>query len=311
MTLVPEPRATRFWREVFKSSGRRRSSGVIDVIIASIRRSSFGSTLAPSGIISLIPGIFASRSLSEPIFCSVRSWVRKSSSVNCPRSMRSASFSAVSTSTTSSKSCIRPTTSPMPRIALRQALGAERLELVDGLAHGDEAHRHARRGADRERRAAARVAVELGEDQPVERNPRREAARHVHGLAAHHRVTDQCRVVGLRSFGDLLELEHQLVVDLQPAGGVEDDGVEVVRARVRDGLGADRRGVLALAREHLDADLLAQHAQLLARRGPAHVGGDQQRPLALLLQRARELRAAARLSGALQAEHHQARACGS
>ncbi len=112
-------------------------------------------------------------------------------------------------------------------------------------------------------------------------------------------------MLGLGAGRDLLELAHQLVVDLQPSGGVENDGVEAVRARVGDGFGADRRGVVALAREYLHAHLLAEHAQLLARRGPAHVGGDEQRPLALLFQAARELRAGARLPGALQAEHHQ------
>jgi hypothetical protein len=47
--------------------------------------------------------------------------------------------------------------------AARHALGAELLELVGGLADAAEAHGRARHLFHAERRAAARVAVELGE----------------------------------------------------------------------------------------------------------------------------------------------------
>ena len=87
---------------------------------------------------------------------------------NFPLSMRRASSSAFSASTTSSKSFIRPTMSPMPRMRLAQPLGTELLELVERLAHAEELDGLAGDLLDRERRAAAGVAVELGQDHAVE-----------------------------------------------------------------------------------------------------------------------------------------------
>ena len=115
---VPEPLAIRATRVGSRTSafGSPFSNRVIDWMIASMRTSSRSSRGIPAGIMPPMPGIFSTRSLSEPIFWMVRIWVRKSSSVNSPLSIRSASCSACFLSTTSSKSWINPTTSPRPRI---------------------------------------------------------------------------------------------------------------------------------------------------------------------------------------------------
>src|SRR5215217_8586864 len=55
-----------------------------------------------------------------------------------------------------------------PEDALRHAVGVEALEVLELLARGGEEDRLARDGLDRERGAAAGVAVELGEDHAVE-----------------------------------------------------------------------------------------------------------------------------------------------
>ncbi len=56
------------------------------------------------------------RSLRDPIFRIIRICSRKSSRLNWPDSIRAASSSAFFSSTTFSKSCMSPTTSPNPRI---------------------------------------------------------------------------------------------------------------------------------------------------------------------------------------------------
>ncbi len=73
-----------------------------------------------------------------------------------------------------------------------------------------------------QRGAAAGVAVELREDDAVEGDPLLERERDVHGLLAGHRVENEEHVRRLRLVTDALELVHQLLVDVQPPGGVED-----------------------------------------------------------------------------------------
>ena len=113
-----------------------------------------------------------------------------------------------------------------PEDPRREALGPELLEPLERLARAEELDRDAGDRLHRERGAAARVAVELGQHEPVEREPLGEALRDGHRVAAHQRVADQQRVGGLGGGGDLLELAHQLVVDREAAGGVVDDRVE-------------------------------------------------------------------------------------
>ena len=95
-------------------------------------------------------------------------------------------------------------------------------------------------------------------------------------------------------------------VDLQATGGVDDHDVatEARRFLHRAARHADRIGV---AREHRDLDALAEHAQLLHRRGPLEVGTDEERTATLLLEQARQLRRRGGLARTLQARHHHDR----
>ena len=71
----------------------------------------------------LARGIFSMMSLRLPMLWIVLIWVRKSSIEKLPESIFSASLAAVSSSTTSWKSFIRPTRSPIPRIRLARPSG--------------------------------------------------------------------------------------------------------------------------------------------------------------------------------------------
>ena len=108
-----------------------------------------------------------------------------------------------------------------------------------------------------------------------------------------HRVGDVQQVRRLDGRLDRLELGHQLVVDVQPAGGVDDERVEpeILRRRERARRAHDR---IHLARRivHAHADLLRQHRQLLDGRRPPHVGRHEHRVTALLRQPPRQLRRA-------------------
>ena len=79
--------------------------------------------------------------------------------------------------------------------AAGHAVGPERLEAVDLLGDAGEDDRLAGDLLDRERRAAARVAVELRDDDAVEVHALRERLGGLHRGLAGHRVDDEEHLV--------------------------------------------------------------------------------------------------------------------
>ena len=110
----------------------------------------------------------------------------------------------------------------------------EVLELVELLADRGELDRLAGDRLDRERGAAARVSVELGQDDAVEGDPLVERLRDGDRFLAGHRVEDEQDVRRLRRLAHRGELLHQRLVDVQPAGRVEDDDVLALAPRLLD-----------------------------------------------------------------------------
>ena len=162
-------------------------------MIASTRASSRSSISA--FLISFgIPGIIPSTFCSGPIFLTCCICSRKSSSVNVPsRTIASA---------------LRPLLLVERRLGLlderhhvahaedaaRHAVGVERLEVLELLAGAGEEDRLADHFLHRQRRAATRVAVDLGEDHAVEADGLVERLRDVDRFLTGHRVDDEQRV---------------------------------------------------------------------------------------------------------------------
>src|SRR6266480_1055584 len=169
-------------------------------------------------------------------------------------------------------------------------IGMEVLELVELLADRDQLDRAAGDGLDGQRRATARVAVELRHHDAVERDPFLERERDVHGLLARHRVDDEQHVRGLRLVADALELLHQLLVHVEPAGRVEDDRVDALGRELPEAVTHDGDRIRAFAAIDRNLDLLAELLELVDRRGPLQVGGDEPRAAAFLSQHERQLR---------------------
>ena len=117
-------------------------------------------------------------------------------------------------------------TSPMPsmRDTIRSGWNGSRSSSRSPLP--DERDRHADDGHDRQRRAAARVAVELRQHDAGHADAAVELAGALDRVLPGHRVGDVEQVGRLDRVLDRLQLVHQLVVDVQPAGGVDDDHVE-------------------------------------------------------------------------------------
>src|SRR6185437_9501782 len=141
---------------------------------------------------------------------------------------------------------------------------AEVLERVELFAGADELDRLAGRGAHRERRAAAAIAVDAAQDDAGDVDALVERARQVHGILAGERVGNEQDLVRIDRRLYRGRLLHQLFVDMGAAGGIEDD--DVVAAEPGLALGAARdldRSLVLQDRQGVDADLRAQHAQLL------------------------------------------------
>ena len=115
-----------------------------------------------------------------------------------------------------------------------------------------------------------------------------------------------------RLVADVLELVHERVVDLQPAGGVDDDRVLTLGACLLDARARGGHGVLALAGGDRDLELTAELLELRDRGGTLEVGGDEERRAAVLAQHERELAGGRRLPGALEPdeEDHRRRPAG-
>ena len=130
-------------------------------------------------------------------------------------------------------------------------------------------------------------------------------------LLPRHRVDDEEDVHRLHRVADVRELVHQRLVDLEPAGGVHDHHIAAVGRGARETLPRRDDGVARLGPVDRHLDLPAELLQLVDRRRPLEICGDETRRLSLVLaEMERELRGGRRLARALQPaeEDHDRRA---
>ena len=104
----------------------------------------------------------------------------------------------------------------------------------------------------------------------------------------------------MHDVGHVAHLVHHLGVDVQAAGGVDNEDVAAQALRLLDALAGNVYGIAGLA-EHGDIDLAAEDTQLFDGGRALEVGADEQGVAALLLEPAGQLAGRCRLTGALQA----------
>ena len=184
----------------------------------------------------------------------------------------------------------------------------EGVEVGHLLAAGGEHDRPAGDRADRQRRTATGVAVELGEHHAVEADPVEEGLRGDDRVLTDHRVDDEEHLVGLDGIADVGGLLHEGLVDTEATRGVNDDDVVELALRLLDRGAGDVDGVAAavagLGGEDGHADALTVDLELLDGVGALQVCRDQQRGLVLVLEPERELGREGRLAGTLEAGEH-------
>ncbi len=149
------------------------------------------------------------------------------------------------------------TMSPMPstRPAWRSASNTSSPSIFS--RHAGELDRRAGDLPHRQRGAAARVAVELGQHDAGQRQRLLEGLGGVDRVLALHGIDDEQRLDRVERGVQLADLAHQRLVDGQPAGGVDQQHVEVVAARVVERGQRDvERLLVGRAGEPLGAGLL-------------------------------------------------------
>ena len=174
--------------------------------------------------------------------------------------------------------------------APREPRGIERLERLDPLAHAEERDRLARHLPQRERSAAARIAVHLRQHQGIDPDALGERLADPHRLLPGHPVHDQEHLMRAARALHLLQLAHHRIVDLQATGGVEHQKIEPapLRLAARALCNRDRRCVRPGAPVR-GARTGCELLELVHRRRAIDVGAHQQHALAALVQPAGEL----------------------
>jgi hypothetical protein len=155
----------------------------------------------------------------------------------------------------------------------------------------------------------AGVSVELREDDAVEFQCFVEGLCAVDGVLTGHGVTDEQCLVGVDRRVDLLEFLHQGGIDVESAGGVQNDDFGTEPLCFPDAVATDLNGIACsrIFTVNRAANLSTDDFQLFDRGGSLKVGGDQKRRDALSFESRGELTAGGGFTGTLQAAHHNDR----
>ena len=190
--------------------------------------------------------------------------------------------------------------------AVGHARGVERLDRVELFAGAGKLDRLAGDRAHRQRRATARIAIHPGQHDASEIDLARERLRDVDRILPGQRIDDEQGFTRLGDRRHRLHLVHQRAIDVEAAGGIEQQHIDRLQAGgIQRALGDGRRGLAGDDRQRRDIDLCAQHRQLLLRGRAVDVERRHQHLLAVLLaDQLAELGSGRGLARALKPNHH-------
>ena len=97
----------------------------------------------------------------------------------------------------------------------------ERLQGIELFPHAEKLNRLAGHGPDRQHGATTRIALDFRQDDTGEADLLIELTGHIHRILAGHGIGNQQHFVGAHSLLDRHEFGHQLIIDMQPAAGIE------------------------------------------------------------------------------------------
>src|SRR6185295_10717029 len=162
--------------------------------------------------------------------------------------------------------------------SLRDAIRIKRLDRIVAFAYADELNRLAGDFLDRKRRASPAVAFHLAQDHARQPDLIVKLLRGSHGVLSGHRVGDKQNLRRHCLRFDLFKLDHQLFVDVQASGSVDEQGVVAGQFAFAHGLAAKLQRVVNVGRfEHRVTNLICDDGQLLASGGTIYVYRDEKR----------------------------------
>ena len=151
----------------------------------------------------------------------------------------------------------------------------EGLDLVELFTRAGELYGLSGDGSYGEGGSASRVAVELREHNARYAQRLVKGGGSVYGVLARHRVNYEKYLVGIDLGLDALKLLHQIFVDVEPSGSVEENEIVTVLFRVGYGFLRYLYGVLGAHLENRDAELTADSLKLLYSRRTVDIAGDE------------------------------------
>ena len=119
----------------------------------------------------------------------------------------------------------------------------EHLKVLDLFACTGKLDRLAGHGTHAQRRTAAGITVELGEDNAGNAERLVKRGGHVDRVLTRHRVHHQQDLRRLAGGADLFKFRHQLLVNVQTTGGIENHVIVAVILRVGNGRLGDLHGI--------------------------------------------------------------------
>jgi hypothetical protein len=160
---------------------------------------------------------------------------------------------------------------------------------------------------DGEGRAAASVAIHFGEDDAGNAEAFVKFVGRFYGILTGHGVGDEQDFDRIQSRFELLQLLHQLLVDVEAAGGIHQQNIAAgVHGFAASGLRQIERGFFfGRAGINRHFDIARNDGQLIARGRPIDVHRDQLRTMTVLSQPACEFAGGRGFARALQADDHE------
>ena len=182
----------------------------------------------------------------------------------------------------------------------------EYLQGIQLFTEADELDRLAGDRLDGEGCAALCIAVQFGQDHAGDVEQVVKAGRDIDRFLTGHGICHEENFPGLCGGLYLRQFAHQKIVDLVPAGGIQDHGVITVQLGELHCRNADfNRFLVCRGVEYFQAELPADGFKLFNSSRAVHVGRHQQWPSLQTLQVSPQLSAGGCLAGSLQADHHQ------
>ena len=151
----------------------------------------------------------------------------------------------------------------------------EDFQVFQFFARACELDRFSGHGTNRQCRTAASVAVQLGQDHTVDRQRFVKRLRNVDGILTGHCVNHQQDLLRRNGFTDVLQFRHQLFVNMQTTGRVENYVIVAVVFCVCHGRFGNLHRVDGTPLKHRHTGALAHHLQLRDSGRSVHVTSNQ------------------------------------